>query len=70
MIFKVSADHIDPTFSCTNHIATVRFDDWDGDYSASIDGYGTSKSAATPEDAIRNMLLEWACTDIQIERVQ
>ena len=65
--YNVSADHVSP-----NHAFFARefkvTQAYDGTYYAS--GHtGCSKPADTPENAIRNMLLEHACTNIRIHKI-
>lgn len=71
-LFLVSADHVVERHACRDlefRVGEYR----DGDrvsYYASAPGFGCSKNYRTPEDAIRGMLLEHACTNVRIRAVE
>lgn len=66
---KFSCDHVAPQFARTDETVTAKEYGSSGLWYVSARGYGCSRNAKTPEIALRNMLLDHACTNIRIERV-
>lgn len=64
--YLVSADHQCERFACKDAQAVCNQDAGDGRWYASMAGYGCSKNYATPEQAIRGMLADHACTNVRI----
>ena len=66
-----TADHVYSAYSCTAQ--PVKIGTWIEDgvtsYHATIDGYGMSKLAATPKDAVVNMLISHGCTNIRVDSI-
>ena len=63
--YTVSADHVSPDHAFKDREFKV-YKTIDGHYYA--DGHtGCGKNADTPHDAIANMLLDHACTNIRIK---
>ena len=64
--YFVSADHVIAEYGCKDRPARISKDAYTGKYSASISGYGCSKSYSAPAVAIYAMLGDHGCTNIRI----
>ncbi len=65
-IFRVSADHTAPEYRRSDEPVLVAHDRLDNTWSATAAKLGCGKSCATPEQAIRSLFRDHACTDIKI----
>ena len=68
--FAVSADHSLSEYACADAHARCGKDAFHDTWYAVMARYGCSKNASTPEQAIRNMLLEHGCTNVRITEVE
>lgn len=82
--FRISANHVSAKYRLPSRIVTV--DEFNHEfrvttrtssnpaypvrYTATARGFGCGKDCATPEDAIRDLLMDNGCTNIRIEEIK
>lgn len=65
-LYKVSADHIAPEYRRTDEPVLVALDRLDNTWSATAAKLGCGKPCRTPEQAIRSLFQDHACSNITI----
>lgn len=67
--YTVSAKHVAPAYALDKATVTVKSNDNGKTWYCYMPKFGCSKSYTKPESAIREMLMDHACTHIFINRV-